>query len=333
MKSKKVKVFFCLFLAFSIGGEDELFGQGFSKIRVGHFSTVTHAPALVGRAQGRFEKEFENVASIEWKIFNAGSLAIEALFAGEIDILYTGPNPAVNGFVRSRGEALRIVAGVASGGSAFVVREGSGIERFEDIRGKRVAIPQIGNSQDVALRHLMKEKKLKARSEGGDIDLFRIAGGDQITVMSKGEVDGIWAVEPWVSRLVAEAHGKILFEEAELWPDGRYATALLIVRKQFLDVHPDWVRKWVQAHRQMVEWINTHSEEAKELLNGELERETGHRLPDIYLDRCFQRVIFTIDPMEGAVKQAAERAFEIGFLGKNWVSLASLYDLSFVKED
>lgn len=306
---------------------------GTEKIRVGHFPNVTHAPALIARAQGRFEKAFKSETGIDWKIFNAGSLAIEALFAGEIDFLYTGPNPAVNGFVRSNGEALRIIAGVASGGSAFVVHRDSTIQRFEDIRGRRVAIPQIGNSQDVALRHLMRGKGLKPAAQGGDVEIFRVASGDQITVMSKREVDAIWTVEPWVSRLIAEAGGKVLFDESKLWPDGRHATALLVVRKKFLEAHPDWVQKWVRVHRQVVDWIRAHPEEAKQVLNEELKRETGHELPRPYLDRCFQQIHFRVDPMEHSVKEAAEWAYAIGFLGRKKMDLGALYDLSFLDRD
>lgn len=328
----KAKIPFWFVLGFLLLKEALAFAEP-PKIRVGHFPNVTHAPALIGRAQGYFEKAFEGKTAIDWKIFNAGSLAIEALFAGEIDILYTGPNPAVNGFVRSKGEALRIIAGVASGGSAFVVREDSGIERFEDIRGKRISIPLIGNSQDVALRHLMREKGLKSRSEGGDIDVFRIASGDQITVMAKGEIDGIWTVEPWVSRLVEEAKGKILFEEKELWKGGRYAAALLVVRKKFLEENGGIVQKWVKTHEELVEWMNQHPEEAKRILNEELKKETGHALPENYLEQSLNRITFTVDPMIDSVKESAERAYEIGYLGREKIDLAPLYDLSFLNKD
>ena len=175
------------------------------KIRVGHFSNVIHASALVAHATGHFEKIFGESAKIDWKLFNAGPEAIEALFAGEIDLLYVGPNPAINGFVRSKGDALQVIAGVASGGAALVVRQEAHIEHFEDIQGRRVATPQKGNTQDVALLHLMKEKGLKPKTQGGDVEIFNISGGDQITAFVKRQIDAIWTVEPWVSRLVSEA--------------------------------------------------------------------------------------------------------------------------------
>lgn len=320
-----------LILALTQGLNAPAFGQT-EKIRVGHFPNVTHAPALVAHATGHFEKIFGESAKIDWKLFNAGPEAIEALFAGEIDLLYVGPNPAINGYIRSKGEALRIIAGVASGGAAFVVRPEAHIERFEDIKGKRVATPQKGNTQDVALLHLMNEKGLKPKTQGGDVEIFNISGGDQITAFVKGQVDAIWTVEPWVSRLVSEANGKILFDEKELWPEGKYATTVLIVRKKFMDQHPDLVQKWVKGHIGMTDYINKNLQEAKEIFNKELQYETGKFLLASYLDECFKKIAFTHDPMENSVRESAKRAGEIGYLGKNTVDLKNLYELSFLNE-
>ncbi len=302
------------------------------KIRVGHFPNVTHAPALIARATNHFEKTFGEDVRIDWKIFNAGPEAVEALFAGEIDILYVGPNPAINGFIRSKGDALRVIAGVASGGAAFVIRNDAKIERFEDIAGKRVATPQKGNTQDVALLHLMKEKGLKPKNQGGNVEIFNISGGDQITALSRSQVDAIWTVEPWVSRLVSEANGKILFEEKELWPEGKYATTLLIARKKFIDQHPELVQKWVDGHVQITNYINQNLREAKEVFNKELQFETTKFLPPAYLDQCFEKIQFTDDPMESSVQESAKRADAIGYLGKGDHNLDGLYDLSFLKK-
>ena len=300
-------------------------------IRTGHFPNVTHAPALIGRSSGQFEDEFAAEAKIKWITFNTGPEAIEALFANEIDILYVGPNPAVNGFVRSEGKALRVISGVASGGSAFVVRNDSNIAKFEDIRGKRVAAPQKGNTQDVALQHLMGEKGLRSRARGGDVDVFYLAGGDQINAILKKQVDAIWTVEPMVSRLVAEANGKILFEEKSLWPDGKYATTLLVARKKFIDEHPDIVEKWVRVHLQIIVWIQKNSGKAKERVNAELKRETGKPLPPDYLNQSFERVRFTGEPMRESVLKSADSAFQMGYLGKTKMDLSGLYDLSFLE--
>lgn len=311
---------------------NSVFAEDLPKIRAAHFPNVTHAPALIAHRQGSFEKRFEGKAVVDWTIFNAGPEAIEALFAGAIDILYVGPNPAANGFVRSGGKALRIVAGVASGGSAFVVRPQAGITRFEDIGGKRISAPQAGNSQDIALRHLMKEKGLKSRAQGGNVEVFNLAGGDQLTAMAKGEVDAIWTVEPWVSRLVSEAGAQVLFDEKELWLDAKYATAVLVVSKKFLEEHPEWVTEWVRGHVETIDWMHQNPEEAKKIFNEELKQETGKPLPELYLNQSFARLEFTVDPMTSEVLRSAGHAQEIGFLGRSKIDLDELYDLSFLKK-
>ncbi len=327
MKRPVLKFLFFFFLS---GIQATAFGETV-KVRAAHFPNVTHAPALVARATQHFESRLGEGSVIEWKTFNAGPEAIEALFAGAIDILYVGPNPAINGYIRSNGEALQIVAGVAAGGAGFVVRQGSGIERFEDIRGKRVASPQKGNTQDVALHYLMRQKGLASKTQGGDVEVFHIAGGDQITVFLKEQVDAIWTVEPWLTRLSSEANGQILFEEGELWPDAKYATTVLVVRRKFLKEHPDLVEKWVKAHVELIDWINGNYPKSKKLFNEEFARETGKSLSPAYLDRFFARIQFTSDPMEFSVRESADRAFAVGYLGKNKPDLKNLYDLSFLE--
>jgi len=332
---KKIFHIFILFLLVApifLAAKLSVASENIIAIRIGYFPNVTHAPALIARATKHFEKIFTHDVEIEWKTFNAGPEAVEALFAGEIDLLYVGPNPAINGYIRSKGEALRIIAGVASGGAAFVVRPEAKIERFEDIKGKRVATPQKGNTQDVALLHLMKQKGLASRTQGGTVEIFNIGGGDQITAFVKKQVDAIWTVEPWVSRLVSEANGKILFEENELWPDGKYATTLLVARKKFIEKHPELIQKWIKGHVEIVDYINDNFTKAKQIFNDELKRETGKPLPPQYLDKSFGRISFTYDPMENSVRESAQRASEIGYLGRNIVDLKNLYELSFLNK-
>ena len=162
------------------------------------------------------------------------------------------------------------------------------------------------------------------------MEIFHIAGGDQITAFVKGQIDALWTVEPWVSRLVAEAKGKILFEENELWPEGKYATTLLVVRKKFKEEHPELIEEWVRGHVEIIRWLTDHLTEAKQIFNEELARETGKPLPPAYLDGSFRRIAFTQDPMESQVLEAAERAFQIGYLGRVKVDLSNLFDLSFL---
>src|SRR5438270_5707976 len=247
-------------------------------IRVGAFPNITHAQPMIGKANGWFEKALGPNVKIEWQSFNAGPSAIEALFAGAIDMTYVGPNPAINGYVRSNGEALRIVAGATSGGAALVVRGDSGINGPQDFHGKRIASPQQGNTQDVALRAWLKSNGLKTRDKGGDVVVMPIANPDQLTLFLKKGIDAAWAPEPWASRLVHEANGRIFLDERTLWPNGQFLTTELIVSTKFLQSHPDLVRKWLAAHVELTDWINGHTAEAKQILNQQIQKETGKAL-------------------------------------------------------
>src|SRR6476619_861809 len=193
-------------------------------VRVGAFPNITHPQPMVGKANGYFEKALGPQVKFDWKTFNAGPSAIEALFAGAIDMAYIGPNPTINGYVRSNGEALRIIAGATSGGAALVVRGDSGINGPQDFHGKRIASPQQGNTQDVALRAWLKSNGLKTRDKGGDVVVMPIANPDQLTLFLKKEIDAAWAPEPWASRLVHDAGGRIFLGERTLCPRGQYLT-------------------------------------------------------------------------------------------------------------
>ena len=190
-------------------------------IRVGAFPNITHSQAMVGKSNGWFEKGMGPQVKIEWKSFNAGPSAIEALFAGAIDMTYIGPNPAISGYVRSNGEALRIVAGATSGGAALVVRNDSGIQKAEDFHGKKIASPQMGNTQDVALRAWLKAHGMKSTDKGGDVQVIPLANPDQLTLFLKKELDGAWAPEPWATRLIKEGNGHLFLDEPDTlaeWP-------------------------------------------------------------------------------------------------------------------
>lgn len=181
-------------------------------IRVGHFPNITHAQGIIGRANRWFEKALGEGVEVNWKIFNAGPSAIEALFAEQLDLAYIGPNPAINGYIKSKGGALRIIAGAASGGAALVVRADSGINTVKDFNGKRIASPQLGNTQDVALRTWLKENGYQVKEKGGTVQVIPLANPDQLTLFLKKEIDGAWTVEPWVSRLILEGGGRLFLD-------------------------------------------------------------------------------------------------------------------------
>jgi NitT/TauT family transport system substrate-binding protein len=301
-------------------------------IHVGAFPNITHPQAMVGKANGVFEKAMGPKVQIDWKSFNAGPSAIEALFAGAIDMTYIGPNPAISGYVRSNGEALRIVAGATSGGAALVVRNDSGIQKPEDFHGKKVASPQMGNTQDVALRAWLKANGMKTTDKGGDVQVIPLANPDQLTLFIKKELDAAWAPEPWATRLIKEGNGRLFLDERTLWPNGQFITAHLIVRTQFLKEHPDLVKNWIRAHVELTEWISGHLPEAKKLLNQQIQKETGKALPDAVLEEAFGRLQVTYDPLRASLMNAAKSAFDAGFLGREMPDLSSLYDLSLLNQ-
>lgn len=300
-------------------------------VRAAHFPNLTHAQALVGCANGAFERALGPDVRLEWKVFNAGPSVIEAIFAGQLDVAYVGPSPAVNGYVRSDGRALRVVAGAASGGAALVVRPEAGIRTPADLHGKRVATPQLGNTQDVALRAWMAGQGLESTETGGDVKVTPIANADQLSLFLKGELDAAWSVEPWVSVFERQAGVRVWIEESSLWPGGRYATTLVVVRKEFADRHPEIVRRFVTAHVEITDWIRLHPAEAKRLINQELERLTRKPIPAGVMDAAFARLEYTVDPLKESVLRRAADARKAGYLRRD-PDLSQLYDESFLVE-
>jgi NitT/TauT family transport system substrate-binding protein len=306
-------------------------GQG-NVIRVGAFPNITHPQAMVGKANGWFEKAMGPNVKIEWKTFNAGPSAIEALFAGAIDMTYIGPNPTISGYVRSNGEAVRVVAGAASGGAAFVVRNDSGINKPEDLHGKKVASPQLGNTQDVALRAWLLAHGLKSLDKGGDVQVMPMANPDQLTLFLKKQLDAAWAPEPWATRLIHEGNGRLFLDERDLWPNRQFVITNLIVSARFLNEHPDLVKNWIRANVDLTTWINGHLPEAKKILNQQIQTETGKALPGDVMDEAFTRIEVTYDPLRNSLLTSAKSAYDAGFLGKQMPDLSRLYDLTLLNQ-
>ncbi len=306
--------------------------SGPTTIRVGAFPNITHAQAMVGKANGFFDKAVGSQVKVQWTSFNAGPAAIEALFAGVIDMTYVGPNPAINGYVRSNGEALRVIAGAASGGASLIVRNDAGINSAQDFHGKRVATPQFGNTQDVALRNWLGKNGLKSNDKGGDVRVIPMANPDQLTLFLKKDLDAAWAPEPWATRLIHEGNGRLFVDERTLWPNGQFVIGLLIVNTKFLNAHPDLVKNWIRANVDLTDWINAHPAEAKKLLNEQIQRETGKAFSPDILDEAFSRMQVTYDPLHAALNTAAQQAFEDGFLGRQMPDLSHLYDLTLLNQ-
>lgn len=301
-------------------------------IRIGFFPNITHAQAILGMADGTFQKYLGKEIEIKKFVFNAGPSVIEAMLARQLDLAYIGPNPAINGYLKTKGTLLKIIAGAASGGAGLVLRADLGINSVEQLEGLKIASPQIGNTQDVALRYFLKNNGFKLREQGGKVEAIPISNPDQLNLFLKKEIDGAWTVEPWVSRLVAEAGGVVFLDERSLWPEGKFVTAHIIVSQTYLKKYPAYVKKWLQAHVRMTQRINSDKAMAAKDLNRELKRLTGSYLPDQILTKAFNNLDLTYDPLPKSLYVSAERAHELGFLGRAKPDLSRIYDLRLLNE-
>lgn len=299
-----------------------------TKLHLGYFANVTHAPALVGLSEGLFEDALGDV-EVTTQVFNAGPAAIEALSAGAIDATYIGPNPSINTFIQSGGESARIIAGAATGGAALVVRDG--IEGPADLAGTTLATPQLGNTQDVALRVWLAEEGYQTdTSGGGDVQITPTENAQTLTLFQQGQLDGAWLPEPWVSRLVIEAGAHVLVDEADLWDEGEFPTTVLLVRAEFLEQHPDVVADLLEGHRQAVTWIADNPGDAPGVINGAIETLTGKPLPDDVITRALEHVQFSVDPHADAFQTLVDNGIEAGTQKPG--SIEGLFDLRLLNE-
>lgn len=272
-----------------------------SELRLGYFGNLTHAPALVGLENGYFEEELGDT-TLSTQVFNAGPSAIEALNAGAIDATFIGPNPAINSYVQSKGESLSIVAGATSGGAQLVVKPG--IESPKDLAGKSLATPQLGNTQDVALRVWLDEQGFATTTDGGgDVAIVPTENATTLQLFQNGDIDGAWLPEPWASRLVVDAGAEVLVDEAELWPEGKFATTILVVNKQFLAEHPEQVKALLRAEQRAITWLNENPEDTPDLINAGLEAADAKPLAAPVLERALENVTFSQEPLADALSQ------------------------------
>ena len=282
-------------------------------LRVGHFPNITHAQALIAanltrQGKGWFEERLGPGVKIEWYSYNAGPSAMEALAAGSIDLTYVGPNPAINLYVKSRGEEVRIVAGAADGGAALVVQPDGRLAKPEDFRGKTVATPQFGNTQDVACRAWLKKQGYAISQTGGEVRVLPTVNPDQLSLFTAGKLDAVWTVEPWVSRLELEAKGKVYLEQKDT------ITTVLVAGTKILSNRKDLVKKFVAAHAELTKWINEHPDEAKQMVNAELKELTKREMPAELIDKAWSRLHFTSDINRESLDSFVSEAQSVGFL-------------------
>ena len=301
-----------------------------SELRLGYFANVTHAQALVGLANGEFKKQLGAEVKLAPKLFGSGPAAIEALLADEIDLTYVGPSPAINGFIRSEGKALRVIAGAVQGGAVFVRRSDVVLNHKEDFPGKRFASPQIGNTQDISLRTYLAQMGHLTKERGGSVEVLPMANADVLTLFLRKELDAAWVPEPWGAILVHRAQGVILVDERDLWPDGKFATTLLVASQKLLETRPEWVQRMVNAHVDLTRWIQEHHQDVGAILNQEIARYTRKRLDETILADALSRLEVTVDPLESSLETFFERARALGYLKKG--NLKGMLDLRYLEQ-
>ena len=295
-----------------------------NKIRIAYFPNIGHAISIVGIEKGFFEKNIGDT-EIETRIFDSGPQVIESLFANSIDVAYVGPGPAINGFLNSENHNVNILSGAASGGASFIVHPNSEINSAADFAGKKIAAPQIGNTQDVSLRHYLSENGLKTAEKGGSVVVYNIPNPDTYTLFVKGEIDGAWVVEPWATILETELDGKRLFHEEELWNDNQFASVLLIANSDYVEKNPEIISNFVSSHHETVTWINENPTETRIVFNNFLDSYLGQSLSDDVVDIALSNLEITSDPISDSVFLFAEKADALGYLGRNGYDLSGIF--------
>ena len=295
------------------------------KIRVAFFPSIGHIIPIVGLEEKIFEKGIGEEKQIETKLFDSGPQVIESIFSGSIDVAYVGPGPIINGFLKSDGKDIKILSGAASGGASFIIQPNSGLESLENFDGKRIASPQISNSQDVSLRHYLESHGFKSVEKGGTVFVLNISNPDIYTLFAKGDIDGAWVPEPWATILVQELDGIRLFNEEKLWPNEEFASVLLIVRTEYLENNPETIQKWVESHEKTVTWINSNPDKSKSLFSSFLIDYMGKSLPTKIIDESFSNITITSDPIKNSVIIFAERADSLGYLGRDGYNLDGIF--------
>src|SRR5207244_9450305 len=280
----------------------KLSAQNAVTIRVGHFPNVTHVQALVAHAlsrqgKGWFEERLGAGTKIQWFIYNAGPSAMEAIFANSIDLTYVGPSPAINAYAKSNGEEVRIIAGAANGGAALVVQADSNLKTPADFRGKKIATPQLGNTQDVSCRAWLAAGGLKITQLGGEAQILPTQNPDQLALFKEKKIDAVWTVEPWVSRIETEARGKVIVEEPET------ATTVLVSSAKFLSEQRDLVRKFAQANAELTDWILKNPAEAQRLVKAELLAETKSDMTPELIEHAWKRIVFSAEIPRASVEK------------------------------
>lgn len=282
-------------------------------IRFGHFPNITHAQGVIAHAlsregRGWFEERLGPNVEIQWFIYNAGPSAMEAIFANSLDVTYVGQGPALTAHLKSNGEEIRVISGAANGGAALVIKADGGINTAQDLRGKKIATPQLGNTQDISCRAWLKAQGFKITQLGGDVTVIPAANADQLALFQSGAVDAVWTIEPWVTRLEREAKGKAFLEDTNV------LTTWLVSSAKFLANHRELAGKIAAANVELTQWINDHPDQAQKIVGGELKAETRSDFSSDDIAHAWKRIKFTTEVSTDLITKAVQDGKDAGFL-------------------
>jgi NitT/TauT family transport system substrate-binding protein len=281
-------------------------------LRFGHFPNITHAQGVIAhglsrQGKGWFEQQLGPDVAIQWFTYNAGPSAMEAIFARSLDLTYVGQGPALNAYFKSDGEEIRVLSGAATGGAALVTRSDDAIKTAADFRGKTIATPQLGNTQDISCRAWLKAQGFRVTQTGGEVKVLPVANADQLAAFQQKQVDAVWTVEPWVTRLLREANGKIFFDDKQV------QTTWLVASEKFLNDHRDVARKIATANEDLTKWIQANAVEAQRILAAELKEETRATIAPEAITQAWQRITFTTVVSPQLLRKAVQDAKDAGF--------------------
>ena len=299
---------YCLLLLSGCGAD-----PGQTQLRVAYFPNITHSQALVMKDQGTLEAALGESCSVTWTAFNAGPAEVEAMFAGEIDLGFIGPVPAISANVKSQGD-FSVIAGAANGGSALVVRNGVEFTSLADLSGKVVAIPQLGNTQHLCLLNLLSTNGLAPVSSGGDVEVVAAGNADILNMMDQGNVDAALVPEPWASTILAQTDSRLALDHDQVWMDGDYSVAVVLVSQDFLQDHPDVVATFLEVHQATTAFILDHTAEAAAIANRQIEAETGKLIDQDILSSAYQRLLITDEIPAASLEAFAQLSYEEGFI-------------------
>ncbi len=306
--------------------------KGKQVVRLGYFPNVTHAPAMVGVANKDFEKALGPDVELKVSTFNAGPSVIEAVFGNQLDIAYIGPSPTLNGFIKSKGVEVVVIAGAVENGTLIVGSVKRGITRLDQLKGATIATPQLGNTQDISAKHYVTSVLGSTLGEGdGDTHVIPMANPDIEILFEKNQLDAAWVPEPWASRMVDKGLVAVVAEEKDLWPGKRFTLTNVIARRKFVEEHPDLVTKFLRAHLAVTEQLIKDRQSFAAVINSETKRITGKELPPAVIEASLKHIEFNVEPSVDSFQSFFTKGKELGLLNAESLDDKRLIDASFLE--